>query len=304
MGLAIALLKDEQEKDMFQRLTFAVVAVWIGIGGIAAAQDRATVQMRDGSKFEGRIEELTAKGELFVRVSQDDQRRVPIGSVALIDKVGGANGLPDTEIREAAGSQHLLLMRNGSAMKGQLLAIRGGEGSANGDQPRTYVFRSADGREQSFGPDQVARVYLGTYPFAAITGGGTVPAADTTGLAAGIDTPGSIRVPANAGWINTGMRVKRGELISFNATGEVQLSDNRTDRARSAGVGRVANGAPLPTVNAGALIGRVGNSQAFGIGDQASVPMPFDGILYLAVNDDERSDNAGEFIVSMGRVRR
>ena len=27
--------------------------------------------------------------------------------------------------------------------------------------------------------------------------------------------------------------------------------------------------------------------------------MPLDGILYLAVNDDERSDNAGEFIVSL-----
>ena len=48
----------------------------------------------------------------------------------------------------------------------------------------------------------------------------------------------------------------------------------------------MAPGSPLPTVNAGALIGRVGNSQPFGIGDQASVPMPFDGVLYLAVNDD------------------
>jgi hypothetical protein len=51
------------------------------------------------------------------------------------------------------------------------------------------------------------------------------------------------------------------------------------------------------------LIGRVGNSQPFGIGNQTSVPMPFDGILYLAVNDDQRSDNAGEFIVSVRRTR-
>lgn len=57
----------------------------------------------------------------------------------------------------------------------------------------------------------------------------------------------------------------------------------------------------MPAVNAGALIGRVGNSQPFGIGDQASVPMPFDGILFLAVNDDERSDNSGEFVVSLTR---
>jgi hypothetical protein len=81
---------------MTQRWLVALTAVWLGIGVVASAQDRATVQMRDGSKFEGRIEELTANGELFVRVSQDDQRRVRLGSVALIDKVGGASGLPDT----------------------------------------------------------------------------------------------------------------------------------------------------------------------------------------------------------------
>ena len=289
---------------MLQRWVIGFAAVWIGLGGIASAQDRATVQMRDGSKFEGRIEELTANGELFVRVSLHDQRRVPVGSVALIDKVGGASGLPDTEIREAVGSQHLLLLSNGSSVKGHLVAIRGGEGSANGDQPRTYVFRSTDGREQSFGPDQVSRVYFGTYPFAAITGGTTPTPGNTSDLAAGMDTPGAIRVGAKSGWISTGMRVRKGELISFATTGEVQLSDNRNDRGRAAGAGRVAPGSPLPTVNAGALIGRVGDGRAFGIGDQASVPMPFDGVLYLAVNDDERSDNAGEFIVSLGRIRR
>lgn len=283
---------------MIQRWFFAVMAVWLGIGAVMAAQeDRATVQMRDGSKFEGRIEELTAQGELFVRVSQHDQRRVPVTSVALIDKVGGASGLPETELREATGSEHLLLLTNGSSVKGHLVAIRGGQGSANEDQPRTYVFRASGGGEQTFGPGQVARVYLGTYPFAASAG-------NTSGLQSGNPVPGAIRVPANGGWVNTGIRVRKGELVSFNTTGEVQLSDNSSDRARSAGTTRTAPGAPMPNVNAGALIGRIGNSQPFGIGDQASVPMPFDGILYLAVNDDERSDNAGEFVVSVQRNRR
>jgi hypothetical protein len=288
---------------MYQRWIIAITAVWLGIGAIVGAQDRATVQLRDGSKFEGRIEELTANGELFVRVSQNDQRRIPVSSVALIDKVGGAAGLPDTEIREAAGSQHLLLLSNGSSLKGQLVAIRGDEGSANGDQPRTYVFQ-ADGREQTFAPAQVSRIYFGGYPFAAITGSPTTTTSNTGDLAAGVVTPGAIRVGANSGWISTGMRVRRGELLSFSTTGEVQLSDNRSDRARAAGTGRMAVGSPLPTVNAGALIGRVGNSQPFGIGDQASVPMPFDGVLSLAVNDDERSDNAGEFTVTISRLRR
>lgn len=286
---------------MLQRWVIALVAVWVGMSGAAAAQDRATVQMRDGSRFEGRIEEMTT-GELFVRVSQHDQRRVPVGSVALIDRVGGASGLPPTEIREAAGTQHLLLLSNGSSLKGQLVAIRGGEGSANENQPRTYVFR-ADGREQTFPPEQVARVYLGSYPFGATSA--NTPAADTApGLAAGNDTPGAVRVGAAQGWISTGMRVRKGELVSFNTTGEVQLSSNPSDRARAAGSSRTAPGAPLPNASAGALIGRVGNSLPFGIGDQTSVPMPFDGILYLAVNDDERTDNAGEFVVSMTRTRR
>jgi hypothetical protein len=284
---------------MFQRWFVALTAVWLGIGAIAAGQqDRATVQLRDGSKIEGRIDGIDPEGELVVRVSQHDERRLPLGSVALIDKVGGASGLPETEVREATGPQHLLLLRNGSSVKGKLVAIRGGEGSANESAPRTYVFQSSDGREQTFGPDQVARVYFGTYPFAAISGS---PA--NNDLAAGKDVPGAIRVPASGGWVNTGIRVRKGEYVSFDTTGEVQLSENRSDRAQAAGTQRTAAGAPLPTVNAGALIGRVGNSQPFGIGNQTSVPMPFDGILFLAVNDDERSDNAGAFMVSIRRGR-
>ncbi len=288
---------------MLQRWICAFTAMCLSAGAIGLAQDRATVQLRDGAKFEGRVEEMTANGELFVRVSPNDQRRVPVGSVALIDKVGGATGLPDSELREAAGDDHLLLLSGGSSMKGRLIAIRGGQGSANEDQPRTYVFRSSDGRVQNFRPEQVSRVYFGRYPFAS-TGGNVSTPNPPSDLSPGADTPGAIRVPANAGWVSTGMRVRRGEVLSFATSGEVQLSDNASDRARPAGTPRMAPGAPLPTVNAGALIGRIGTSQPFGIGDQASVPMPFDGVLSLAVNDDERSDNAGAFVVSITRARR
>lgn len=288
---------------MVLRLSFAVAAAWLAIGAVTAAQqDRATVQLRDGSKVEGRIDGIDPEGELVVRVSQNEQRRLPLGTVALIDRVGGASGLPDTEVREAVGSQHLLLLTNGSSLKGRLVAIRGGEGSANENQPRTYVFHTSDGREQSFGPNQVARVYLGTYPFAAITGNPS-GATSTSDLATGNYSPGAFRVPASGGWVNTGIRVRRGEYVSFDTSGEVQLSESRNDRAQAAGASRTAPRAPLPGVNAGALIGRVGNGQPFGIGNQTSVPMPFDGILYLAVNDDERSDNAGEFVVSIRRTR-
>jgi hypothetical protein len=274
---------------------FVMCALWVTS---PVAQGNVTVQLRDGSRVEGRIEELTTDGTLFVRVSQHDQRRIPISSVALIDRVGGASGLPDTELREAAGSQHLLLLANGSSEKGQLVAIRGGQGSAQEGQARTFVFTLSDGRQQQYDMGQVSRVYLGTYPFAAISGSGA-----SSGLDAGADTPGAIRVPANAGWVSTGMRVRRGETITFNTTGEVQLSTNSADRGRSAGTPRTAAGAPVPNVNVGGLIGRIGNGAPFAIGDQASVAMPNAGLLYLAVNDDELSDNTGAFVVQLGRRR-
>jgi hypothetical protein len=274
---------------------FVMCALWVMS---PVAQGNVTVQLRDGSRVEGRIEELTTDGTLFVRVSQHDQRRIPISSVALIDRVGGASGLPDTELREASGSQHLLLLSNGSSEKGQLVAIRGGQGSAQEGQARTFVFTLSDGRQQQYDMGQVSRVYLGTYPFAAISGSGA-----SSGLDAGADTPGAIRVPANAGWVSTGMRVRRGETITFNTTGEVQLSTNSADRGRSAGTPRTAAGAPVPNVNVGGLIGRIGNGAPFAIGDQASVAMPNAGLLYLAVNDDELSDNTGAFVVQLGRRR-
>jgi hypothetical protein len=277
---------------------FVLCALWVTTP--FAQTPNVTVQLRDGSKIEGRIEELTADGTLFVRVSQHDQRRIPVNSIALIDRVGGASGLPDTELREATGPEHLLLLAGGTSVKGRLVAIRGGQGSAQEGLQRTFVFRSADGGEREYQMAQVSRVYMGTYPFAAITGG-----ASAGDLDPGLDSPGSVRVAGTAGWVSTGMRVRRGEVVSFNTTGEVQLSSNGSDRARSAGSpSRTAAGSPLPNAAAGALIGRVGNGRPFGIGDQASVPMPNDGLLYLAVNDDELSDNSGAFVVQLRRNRR
>jgi hypothetical protein len=280
---------------MFKRV-LSVFVLSLSVSAVLA-QGNVTVQLRDGTKVDGRIEEMLPDGTLFLRVSQHDQRRIPLGSIALIDRVGGASGLPDTELREAAGSEHLLLLSNGSSVKGQLTAIRGGQGSAQEGQPRTFVFRVSDGSERHYEMAQVSRVYTGSYPVGAIAGAAS-PALDP-----GIDTPGAIRVPASSGWVSTGRRVRRGDVIGFTTTGEVQLSDNPSDRARSAGTPRTAPGSPLPSVYAGGLIGRIGNGAPFGIGDQASVPMPNDGILFLAVNDDERGDNRGEFVVTIRRIQ-
>jgi hypothetical protein len=101
--------------------------------------------------------------------------------------------------------------------------------------------------------------------------------------------------------------VRKGDTVTFNVTGQVQLSDNPNDVAHSAGslTQRRAAGSPLPQNFAGALIAKVGNSAPFPIGDVSTpVTMPADGQLYLGVNDDEVSDNRGEFIVQLMRNRR
>lgn len=285
---------------MYQR-PLAALAFVLALQFVTTAQepgDRATVQMRDGSKVEGRIEELTG-ATLFLRVSLNDQRRINVADIALIDKKGGASGLPDTEIREARGADHVLLLAGGSSVRGRLVTIKGGEGSADAGV-RAYVFRSVDGNERQYGAGEVARIYLGSYPFDAAVSG-----QHAAGIAPSAVPSGAVRVPATAAWVSTGLSVRKGDSVAFNTTGEVQLSDNASDRARSAGSSRVAGLAPLPNVNAGALIGRIGmNGRPFGIGDQATVPMPDNGVLYLSVNDDERADNAGEFIVQVGRGSR
>jgi hypothetical protein len=276
-------------------MTAAIAVLALATLTAQEPQDRATIQMRDGTKVEGRIEAL-GNGTLFLRVSLADQRRIPVGNIALIDRKGGASGLPDTEIREARNADHLLLLTAGSSAKGRLVQIKGGEGSGD-EGPRVYIFRTSDGQERTYPPDQVARIYLGSYPFEA----GVVDRPAEAAVAAHVP-PGGIRVPATAGWVSTGITVRKGDLVFFQTTGEVQLSDNGADRARAPGTPRMAQGAPLPSVNAGALIGRIGaRGVPFGIGDQASVPMPGDGTLFLAVNDDERGDNAGEFVVVASR---
>jgi hypothetical protein len=69
---------------------------------------------------------------------------------------------------------------------------------------------------------------------------------------------------------------------------------------------RTAANAPLPGTPIGALIGRVGNSQPFVIGNQTRVQMPAAGLLFVGINDDHLADNAGEFRVEIqgGRSRR
>jgi hypothetical protein len=94
--------------------------------------------------------------------------------------------------------------------------------------------------------------------------------------------------------------VSRGQRLRFEPSGEIRLSLNGDDIARPAGAlsFRFAEKAPIGTIPAGALIGRVGNGQPFSIGDTTQVfEMPANGRLFLGINDDHVADNSGNFVV-------
>lgn len=261
------------------------------VAPLAAVADPVTVMLRSGEKVSGQLEDL-AKNTLFIRVSLNDQRKLPIGDVAVIDYVGGASGLPETELSKARGDQHLLVLRNSTLVPGHLVDIVGGEGSDKPDTSRVFVFKTTSGEERRVAEAEVGRVYVGRYPTAA-----------TTEKDNSVATPGVVKVDGKQGWVATGVYVAKGQQVTFDAQGEVQLSNDANDKATAAGAtsGRRANGAPMPATLAGALIGRVGTSGApFGIGNQTTaIPMPQAGELYLSVNDDNRDDNVGAFTVKV-----
>jgi Ca2+-binding EF-hand superfamily protein len=116
----------------------------------------------------------------------------------------------------------------------------------------------------------------------------------------------TIRVNSQTRWTDTGITVQRGDILRFQSSGQIQLSDNSSDVAGTAGAlsRRMAPDAPITGVFAGALIGVIQGYPAFAIGDQSQITAPVSGRLFLGVNDDHLPDNRGEFTVTISVERR
>jgi hypothetical protein len=115
-------------------------------------------------------------------------------------------------------------------------------------------------------------------------------------------TAKTVVVPANVAWTNTGIHVTRGQWMRFEPSGEIRLSFNTDDVAVAAGAksGRMAGKSPIPTIYAGALIGRVNSGKPFSIGNTTQAfQMPGNGTLFLGVNDDDVHDNSGNYVVKV-----
>ena len=127
-----------------------------------------------------------------------------------------------------------------------------------------------------------------------------VEVAATTNPRVGVGTTGDyLVVDSSVRWTDTGINVREGQTITFDADGEVRLSDNRGDFASASGstTGRRAANSPVPSAPAGGLIARIGNGTPAYVGDRRALRAPTTGRLYLSVNDDYLADNQGDYRV-------
>jgi hypothetical protein len=261
--------------------TAGVLTLGLLLAVPALAQAPATFLLRSGERVRGDLIDTDAKG-MLVTVNGQSQTWNP-NDVVVIDFTGDATNFPEREI-QAIGGDNLLVLTNGQMVQGHFKDV-------GGNRPKIIYFTTG-GQDRNFLSNTIARLYLGVPPASNANTGNTRP------LAPGV---GQIQVPATGGWVSTGFQLVRGQTVSIISSGEVRLSNDPNDVATPAGsrTGRRAPRAPRPNDLAGALIGRVGNGPPFGIGDQRSFTSPGDGLLFLTVNDDERSDNAGAFGVTV-----
>jgi hypothetical protein len=110
-----------------------------------------------------------------------------------------------------------------------------------------------------------------------------------------------ISLDAREAWTNTGIYLNAGDVVTYQAEGNIQMSTNSEDRATPAGsiTGRNAQNAPRPDRKAGGLLARVGGSAVEFLGANGSFTARNSGELVLGINDDHFPDNSGEFRVEL-----
>ena len=269
---------------MLKRTIVTLAIAALAVTAALQAQVSGTVTMRSGEKINGQVVDLGASG-LALRVNGQD-RQIPIGEVSVIDFSGSDMSQADWDRFSGSG----VWLKSGQTVNGELFDI-------GGTSPLRITMKTNSG-EREFSSNEISRIVLSR--------------PESTGVATGGSS--SIQVPEGAGvvvaanqpWTSTGLTVRRGEVLTFNASGEAKLSAGG-QTARPSGTGtdlKIQNG-PLPQVPAGALIAKVGNGAPFPIGGPtATVTMPAAGQLFLGLNDDHFADNDGGFRVDIQRSNR
>lgn len=185
----------------------------------------------------------------------------------------------------------VLVLRNGSRVQGELVAVRGGV--IEFEEQRGFGGR----RTIRVDREEVARIELDR----AVGGGGGdggYPGGGSGGRPPGMRER-SISVASTLGWNDTGIDLRSGQTVYFEASGNVRWGRDRRDGPEGESDSPNNPNRPIPNRPAAGLIGRVGNgSDFFFIGaEQGPIRVRSSGRLYLGVNDDFLQDNSGSFRV-------
>ena len=108
----------------------------------------------------------------------------------------------------------------------------------------------------------------------------------------------TVTVDAKLPWVDSGLMVRKGERVSFDAGGTIQWGAKPGQVA-----GPEGHDAKAGKLGAGGLIGRVGSSgKPFALGNtRTPIVMPKSGKLFLGINDFIFKDNAGSFTVTISQ---
>jgi hypothetical protein len=320
---------------MTPKLTLAApAALTIVLSLNLLAAERATFILRNGQRESGVLSAHTEQrtnlvlgyfnlGDMPGGTGSLRERAYPAADVVAIDFAGG--NPPQQELaalNRMNGQPNMLVLRDGSIVYGRFDNIVDGA---------TVSFDNQTGQRQTYGVRDVARVYLDTAAARTLFNVPPDQAASGQGAsrrpAVGVDRqpidqgargtrdrqsageggPG-FRVSATGQWTDTGRLVRRGDRVSFRATGEIQFGESDRDVAGPDGNPRLRmdpNDLPVRRMPIGGLIGRIGRGAPFAIGSNPDpIVMPADGRLYLGVNADSVTGARGAFRVEVIERRR
>lgn len=117
----------------------------------------------------------------------------------------------------------------------------------------------------------------------------------------------NVTVTGGENWVDTGMQVQPGDKLHVTAKGTVTMGNNTGITAEGAARGwtDTLRALLVPSAGRGALVGRIGDSEAatpFFIGADGTVQAPIAGKLYLAINSDSTQTADGKYEVHIDRT--
>ena len=263
------------------------------------ANHPATFVMRSGERISG---DLSYKGGTTYTLSGRDIESRDVAVITFVKDDPSAAELaqiPHVDNNPSELERHVFVTGDGKVMLGKLYKF-----SPDGE---TVTFDARDGGRRDISANDLARIYINPAGarnvYASILRNDRQQQPPATSGAA--NRRGGITVNGNQPWTDTGIDVKKGERITFSATGQVRVANgNSPDVVASPdGAGSFPaprNNYPYTGMAVGGLIARVGNDKPFGIGTITQpISMPDKGRLFLGINDDGFGDNAGAFNVTI-----